>query len=851
MKKFVLIDGNSLINRAFYATPVLTAPDGSYTNAVYAFLNMLIKLIGDVKPEYLLVAFDVHAPTFRHEAFSDYKGTRKPMPEELRPQIPLLKDVLDKLGIARFEQAGIEADDIIGTLAKKFDLETYIVTGDKDSFQLVDDTTSVYFTKRGITDIDVYNAGNFKEKTGIEPKQIIDLKALMGDHSDNIPGVPGIGEKTGLELVQRFGDIDNLYDNIDQIKGKLKDKLEEGKDTAYLSKYLATIKLDVPVHLSENDLTFDYPFSSSAKDIFIKLGFKNLLKKDGLFDEKDEVSPIAAAAVERVTISNENDITPFVKGDKFAVNIDDFVSFYNFNGSEVFLRIKEGNIFDEGFFFEEAVRLLRGVFENENNVVYVYGLKSLLHLMTSLNIEPKARFEDTALIKYLVDFSSSDDKIKDILEYYSLPTDTPAYSAYKLFEDLYERADEKERKLYNEIELPLSYVLFDMEKTGFAVDHGALEDMSAHYGAVCDKLKDRIIALAGEDFNINSTKQLSHILFDRLGLKHGKKGKTGNYSTNVDILEDLSDQHEIIPLILEYRKYAKLLSTYIEGFKPLIDKKNSLVHTTFYQTQTTTGRLSSRKPNLQNIPVRDEDGKVLRKLFIARSSDRVLVDADYSQIELRLLAAYSGCQKMIDAFNGGRDFHTETAATVFGVPVNDVTPSMRKTAKAVNFGIIYGISDYGLADNLKISPKAAGEFIKKYFETYPEVRAFMDNNVLAARKNGYAVTYFGRKRVIREINASNYNLRSFGERAAMNMPLQGTAADIIKIAMINVFDRLKNEGLEAKLVLQVHDELIIDAPIAEKETVERIIKEEMEGAVSLPVTLVAEVSSGKSWFECK
>ena len=420
-----------------------------------------------------------------------------------------------------------------------------------------------------------------------------------------------------------------------------------------------------------------------------------------------------------------------------------------------------------------------------------------------------------------------------------------------MFETLYEKADDKEKKLYKDVELPLSYVLYDMERTGFAIDQSSIEDMSSYYLKKIEPLKEKIIALAGVDFNINSTKQLSDVLFQKLGLKHGKKSKTGGFSTNVDILEELSDQHEIVPLIIEYRKYSKLLSTYVEGFKPLIDKDTSLVHTTFYQTLTTTGRLSSRKPNLQNIPVRDEEGKVLRKLFSARSGDRVLVDADYSQIELRLLAVYSKCQKMIDAFNGGRDFHTETAATVFSVPIENVTSSMRKTAKAVNFGIIYGISDYGLAENLKISPKKANEIISKYFETYPEVRAFMDGNVDFARKNGYAVTAFGRKRFIREINASNYNLRSFGERAAMNMPLQGTAADIIKIAMINVYNRLNKEGLKAKLVLQVHDELIIDSPIEEAEIVKKIIKEEMEGAVNLSVKLVAEVSSGKNWFDCK
>ena len=850
MKKFVLIDGNSLINRAFYATPVLTAPDGSYTNAVYAFITMLIKLIGDVKPDYMLVAFDVHAPTFRHESYSDYKGTRKPMPEELRPQIELLKEVLDVLGIARYECAGIEADDIIGTLAKKFDYKTIIITGDKDSFQLVDKTTSVYFTRRGITDTEIYDLDNFKEKTGIEPLQIIELKALMGDSSDNIPGVSGIGEKTGLSLVQTYGDIDNLYAHIDEIKGKLKEKLIEGKESAYLSKSLATIKLDADIPVKEKDLEFCYPFPPEAKAEFIKLDFKNLLKKNGIFSEgESKAVSEKVESVKKIVINDENEITSFIKTNKIALNIGDFINIYNFDGIEVELNVQQ-DLFGV-LTTENAIMRLKKIFEDPSKTVYVYDLKSILHKLSEHDISPKCRFEDLSLIKYLIDYTGRNEELSDVLKYYDLDESTPAYSISVLFDRLFEKADEKEKYLYNSIELPLSYVLFNMEKTGFAIDLGSIDDMKSYYAEKIEPLKNKIIDLAGMDFNINSTKQLSDVLFGKLGLKHGKKSKTGGYSTNVDVLEDLADQHEIVPLIIEYRKYTKLLSTYVEGFKPLVDGKTSLVHTTFYQTLTTTGRLSSRKPNLQNIPVRDEEGKVLRKLFSARSADRILVDADYSQIELRLLAVYSKCQKMIDAFNGGRDFHTATASKVFGVPINEVTPSMRKTAKAVNFGIIYGISDYGLADNLKISPKQAGEYIKKYFETYPEVRAFMDGNVNFAREHGYAVTAFGRKRYIREINASNYNLRSFGERAAMNMPLQGTAADIIKIAMINVYKRLKKEGLRSELVLQVHDELIVDALVSEQKAVEKIVKEEMEGAVDLSVKLVAEVSSGKNWFDCK
>lgn len=848
MNKFVLIDGNSLINRGFYATPLLTTKSGVYTNAVYAFINMLIKLSQDLAPDHMLVAFDLKAPTFRHKMYSEYKGTRKPMPDELRPQIALLKEVLDKLGVARYEQAGVEADDIIGTLAKRYDCKTYIVTGDKDSFQLVDDSTTVLFTKRGITETEELNGGNFKEIKGIDPINIIDLKALMGDASDNIPGVAGVGEKTGVELIKTYKTIENLYEHIGEIKGKLAEKLIAGKDSAEMSKTLATIKLDVDIPLKEEDMAYSYPFPSSVKDYFLELEFKNLLKKNEIFDISSEGNRKPdlikeTIDIKRVDITDKNEITKFVKTNKIALYINDFISYYNYNGEEIFLKVKD-NFFDDGFLFDEAVDALKELFINSELTIIADDYKSLLHLLNSRGIAPKFKAEDLSLLKYVVDKNGDySDSVAD--------KSFPAFEIANVFDELKAHAEDDELNLYANIELPLAFVLFNMEKSGFNIDVSQLNELSYQYESRLKDLAEKIRAVAGVDFNINSTKQLSDVLFVKLGLKHGKKSKTGSFSTNVDILEDLSDSHEIIPLILEYRKYQKLYSTYLEGFRPLIDKNTSLVHTTFYQTQTTTGRLSSRKPNLQNIPVRDELGKELRKLFSARGEDRILVDADYSQIELRLLAAYSDCKKMIDAFNSGKDLHADTAAKVFGVPIENVTPSMRKTAKAVNFGIIYGISDYGLADNLKIPPKKAAEYIAKYFETYPEVRAFMDGNVKKAREKGYAETAFGRKRVIREINASNYNLRSFGERAAMNMPLQGTAADIIKIAMINVFNRLKRENLRSELILQVHDELIIDAYKNEKDKVETIIREEMENAVCLSVKLSAEVSSGKSWFECK
>ena len=849
MDKFVLIDGNSLINRAFYATPIMNTSDGQPTNAVYAFINMLVKIITDVKPRYMLVAFDRKEPTFRHEMYADYKGTRKPMPEDLVPQIPLLKNVLDELGIARYDKAGIEADDIIGTLAKKYDYDTVIYTGDKDSFQLVDGTTCVYFTRRGISDIDEYTAYNFVEKVGITPAQIIDLKALMGDSSDNIPGVKGIGEKTGLALVEQFGTVENLYDHLEEVKGKVKEKLEDSKDDCFLSKTLATINTKVDIDLSEDDFLFSYPFPSAARELFMKLEFKNLLKRTDIFEGESPIVKAEKFTPEKAYITSESEVTSHIKTNKIAVNIENNISFYCYDVAECFFKIKE-SFFDEGLDYEQAVKSLAPIFEDENNTVVVYGKKALLHLLKGYGINLKAKIEDLLLIKYLTDFSGKEETLESVLILEGYDKDCPAYAIADLFDKLYSGADEKEKRIYSEIELPLADVLFDMEMEGFKVDKENLEIMSKYYSGKCGELLAKIQDLAGEPVNPNSSKQLSVVLFEKLGLKHGKKIKTGGYSTDSDILEKLVDEHPIIPAILEYRKYAKLLSTYIDGFKPLIDK-NGLIHTTYYQAQTSTGRLSSRKPNLQNIPIRDDEGREVRKLFSAKSEDRILIDADYSQIELRLMAAFSGCKALIDAFNNGRDIHAETAASVFNVSRAEVTPKMRREAKAVNFGIIYGISDFGLSENLGISPKAAGEYINKYFDKYPEVKLYMDKNVEFAKKNGYAETFFGRKRQIREINAANYNLRSFGERVAMNMPLQGSAADIMKIAMINVRNALRDAGLKSKLILQVHDELVIDAYLSEKEKVKEILINGMENAVKLAVPLTVDANESYNWYDCK
>lgn len=857
MDKLVLIDGNSLINRAFYATPLLTAKDGTPTNAVYAFVNMLVKLISDVKPKYILVAFDRKEPTFRHKMYAEYKGTRKPMPEELRPQVDLLKNVLDVMGIARYEQPGIEADDILGTLSRKFNAESLIVTGDKDSFQLVNEHTSVYFTKRGISDVEIYDINNFSDKTGLNPPQIIDLKSLMGDSSDNIPGVSGVGEKTALNLVKTYGTLEKLYNNVDSLTGKLKEKIESSKEIAELSKTLATIDTAVSIPLELAQTTYKYPFSQEVKEIFTRLDFKNLIKRDNLFSGEriDKPSDEATHTKERkaqLYKLGRNESLPEFKAEQTisVVFLKDF--FVSDGENEYLLKIPE-NFFDEGLSFEDCVSILKPIFAIEKRRIILWSKKAFKTELKDSGIEFKAFLEDVSIMKYLADFSGKDDSLTDVIKEYNLDENTPATSLFNLYEIIGDKLKKEGLiDLYADLELPLNDVLFDMEQAGFKVDREALSAMSADYEKRIDLLNSEVISLAEESFNVNSPKQLGAILFEKLGLKSRKRNKTKTgYSTGADILESMKDEHPIIPAILEYRRIQKLYSTYVKGFEPLIDKKTGLVHTCFNQTLTSTGRLSSKEPNLQNIPVRDKEGREIRKIFISSFDGGKIAGADYSQIELRLLAHFSGCEPLINAFKSGGDIHALTASQVFGVPLENVTKEMRQSAKAVNFGIIYGISDYGLAEQLKISPKRAGEYIKKYFEMYPSVKEYMDKNVEFARKNGYVQTLLGRKRYIREINSPNFNMRSFGERAAMNMPLQGTAADIIKIAMIKVHKRFAEAALKSKLILQVHDELIVDAAPDEVDEVLKILKEEMQSAVTLSVPLTVEMECGDRWFDAK
>ena len=851
MNKLVLIDGNSLINRAFYATPPLSAKDGTPTNAVYAFVNMLVRIIGDIKPRYMLVAFDRKEPTFRHEMYADYKGTRKPMPEDLRPQIDLMKKVLDTMGISRYEQAGIEADDIIGSMAKRYKGDTIIITGDKDSFQLVDETTSVYFTRRGITETEIYSNENFKEKTGIEPIQIIDLKSMMGDSSDNIPGIAGVGEKTALSLVEKYGSLENLYSHIDELSGKLKEKVENSKDIAYLSKTLATInvKLDIPV--KDEDMGYSFPFGAATKKLFIDLDFKNVLRREELFLADDEISESVKKNKELPEIIEVNDVVSLPKFDEdklLAVNLGDNLNVYD-GEKEYKINITD-NFFDKGIMYGEAVRYLEKLVEKDKRNFIVYAKKDLRTELNKFKVAFNAFAYDVAIEKYLADFSGKDEKLSEVIAAYDLDKDRIGWSLNEIHDRLFEKLKtENMLDLYEKVELPLSDVLFSMERSGFKVDVATLNEMANEYDKRIAVIAEKIDEYAGEKVNPNSPKQLGKILYDKLGLISGKK--KGNPSTSADVLEKIADKHPIVPLILKYRQLQKLNSTYIKGFRPLIDEDTGLIHTCFNQTLTTTGRLSSKEPNLQNIPVREQEGKEIRKLFVSSFENGKIVGADYSQIELRLLAHFSKCQPLIDAFLSGKDIHRITASQVFGVGEDQVTPEMRRSAKAVNFGIIYGISDYGLSEQLKISPKKAGEYIAKYFEAYPHVKEYMNSNVEFARKNGYVSTLLGRKRYIPEINSSNFNLRSFGERAAMNMPLQGTAADVIKIAMIKVANRIKKEGLRSRLILQVHDELIVDTAEDEVEEVKNILVEEMQSAVTLSVPLTVETECGTRWFDAK
>ena len=865
MEKLVLIDGNSLLNRAFYATPVFTTKDGRPTNGVFGFIKLLLKIISDKKPTYLAVAFDVHAPTFRHKAYEQYKAGRKPMPEDLASQFPVLKEVLGLMNIKICELAGYEADDIIGTLAKRFDVQTFIYTGDRDAYQLVDKTTNVCFTKKGVSDLLELTEENFFDEIGLKPCQIIQFKALMGDKSDNIPGVAGVGEKSAMTLLSEYQDLDGIYANIDKIKGALQTKLLNNKEIAYFSKELATINVDAPVEVSLADCLLRMPFSHTLREKFAELEFKSLLSKNIFSDEIENESVVEEGLeISKKTAKVEvKDVFPQTVNEALALLAESqgadiavdwredafrFAFLHQETATEAMLPIKIG-LLDVGVYEDQLKPLLREIF-NSNRKVLCYNVKEIMHRLDAYDIAFDADYEDISILKCLSEGLGNTDGLDFCINYYGLSEKNKAYALHYLFAEYSASLNPAELKLYKEVELPLIRVLFDMEVDGVSVDTAVLAELSKRYNDEIGELVEKIYQLAGEQFNVNSTQQLGKILFEKLKIGAGAKKtkESKSYKTTAEELEKYADDWEIIRLILRYRKIQKINSTYIEGFKPLI--VNGKVHTTYNQSNTQTGRLSSNNPNLQNIPIRTEEGRELRKLFTA-SEGNLLIDADYSQIELRLLAHFSNCKELIDAYCSGKDIHTATASQVFNVPMESVTSELRQAAKSVNFGIIYGISAFGLANDLHISTKKAQEYIDKYFETYSEIKTYMQKNVETAKEKGAIETLLGRRRVINELASSNYNVRSFGERAAMNMPMQGSSSDIIKIAMINVAKKLKNGNYKARLVLQVHDELVIDCPENEAEGVRELLKTEMENAVSLRVPLTVEVGIGKNWFVTK
>ena len=880
--KLMVIDGNSILNRAYYGIRPLTTRDGLYTHAIFGFLTTLLRLEGEEAPDALCVTFDVHAPTFRHQASEAYKATRKPMPEELRVQVPVLKEVLDALNIPRYEQEGWEADDLIGTISRKCEADGWdcvVVTGDKDSLQLITDHTMVKLvsTRMGQTTTKDMTETAFQEQYGFAPIHMIDLKALMGDSSDNIPGVPGIGEKTAMALIQQYESIDNLYAKMPDIEAKPAAirKLAEGEESARESYWLATIVTDAPLdfHPEENLCRKPGP---DAYPLFLKLEFTKLIEKFGLSPTEQPAAERAdfTMTVEQVTepAQTERLLALWRAADHVSV-----LALPDLTGLSVVCRTGADTGVTAELFFDKYQgdwnALLNALFAADVRKVS-HNVKDLTRTLLENGLRAEGFVFDTALAAYLLDATAgSYDLARLFVAYFNeeLPKalylepdafsllgdaaaaeasfDSYAAAVDALYGALAERLAERgQMDLLHEIEMPLCAVLAEMETAGCRVDAkalGAFGDLLARRSA---ELEQQIYAMAGEEFNINSPKQLGEILFGKLGLPHGKKTKTG-YSTAADILDKLAPDHAIVKDILEYRQLTKLKSTYADGLGNVIGE-DGRIHSTFNQTITATGRISSTDPNLQNIPVRMELGRLIRKVFVPEEGF-VFLDADYSQIELRVLAHMSGDQNLIAAYQHAEDIHRITASQVFHTPLEEVTDLQRRNAKAVNFGIVYGISSFGLSQDLSITRKEAAAYIEKYFETYPKIKGFLDGLVKDGKEHGYVTTMFGRRRPVPELRSSNFMQRSFGERVAMNSPIQGTAADIIKIAMNHVYERMKKEGLRSRLVLQVHDELLIETKKEEIEEVSRILEEEMKGAADLAVELDVDMHQGDSWYEAK
>ncbi|MBD5132046.1 MAG: DNA polymerase I [Clostridiales bacterium] len=826
---FILIDANSLVNRAYYAMSGMKTSRGEPIGAVYGFTTMLVKLIEQYRPKYIAAAFDVHAPTFRHKLTPIYKATRKPMPTDLALQMQPLKDLLSALKIKQFELAGYEADDIIGTLAAKSSAFTYILTGDRDSLQLVSDKTHALLTKKGISDIVDVSPDSVPEIFGVTTDQVVDFKALAGDSSDNIPGVSGIGDKSAVELLAAYGSLDGVYAHLDEIKGSRHDKLAADKDNAYLSQKLAKIDVNVPLNFDIDECKCIYPLPYTARETFSRFEFKSMLAKTDMFEPVPQDAPIELDHVYKtVTLSSQTELTALANSapQQIAfVVLPDGVHFA-FDGKTDYVAPVTNTLLST-FTIDGCVSALSSALTGH---VITYGLKDLLHKIAPAEIQ---NADDVALMAYL-------------LEYRLAPT-----SAAELFsvrdECLTALTNRGMLELYGGIELKLLRVLFDMENEGFTVDRARLDEIDANFTELERQNVERIRVLSGNDtINLKSPYQLAKLLFEDLGIPYPEKNAK-TFSTKAEVLQKLSGEYEIVDEILRFRFNSKLKSTFIDGLRKAL-RPDCTIHTSFNQTVTTTGRLSSTDPNLQNIPTRTDEGRLIRSMFVPKRGN-VLVDADYSQIELKLLAHFSGDPKLIEAFRSGQDIHASTAAEVFGMSLDEVTPQMRRDAKAVNFGIVYGISNYGLSQNIHIAPSKAEAYIKRYFDRFPAVKQYLDGLIIGAKENGYAVTMFGRRRSIPELNSAKYMERKFGERIAMNTPLQGSAADIIKIAMIKVSKRL--EGMKSKLIMQVHDELIVDTAPDEIDAVKNILREEMEGAVTLSVPLNVDIAVGNNWMECK
>lgn len=828
MEKLLLIDGNSIANRAYYALPFLSNKEGKPSGAVFGFANIIIKLLQEERPDYVVVAFDHARKTFRNEIYSEYKMQRKPAPVELITQFPVIKEMLDAMGIKYFEQEGIEADDIIGTLSKKFTGETIVLSGDKDLLQLIDDKTTIWLTKKGVSDVDKVNEERLNELFGLKPYQIIELKALMGDTSDNIPGVKGIGEKTALSLLEKFQSVDNLYANINEITGKNKEKLIADKEMAYISKTLATINRECEINTDFKDCKYEIPFPGELYLFFEKMNFSSLIKNKSLYQEiKEKKIEVKKEKLTREILENI-----VFEGNVFCYDFKNLE--FLINGIYYYLE-KNFTLFEEPIELKDVCFKLKNVFENKDILKISKSIKDDMHFLEELGIKLENYF-DLTLADYLVSAGIKRESIFSV--------DTYQKKKQELEIQIKDKGLEK---IFYEIEAPLVKLLYQMENRGFKLNKTTLYEIGEDFNGRIEKLKQEIFIEADEEFNINSPKQVAHILFEKLGILTYNNKKQ---STSASVLEEIR-YIPIVDKILTYRKYSKLINTYIDVYKSHIESKGDIIHTTFNQTLTNTGRLSSSEPNLQNIPTRDDDGKVLRKIFISKFENGKIISADYSQIELRLLADMSEEEKLIEAYMNGDDIHAATASQIFNIPIEEVTQNKRRDAKAINFGIIYGISDYGLSQNIKSTRALAKSYIDSYFEKYPKVKEFMDKNVEIATKKGFAVTKWGRIRLIPELSSSKYLTRTFGERVAMNMPLQGTASDIIKYAMLKVDEKLKEKQLKSQLILQIHDELIIDTYPGEEKEVLKILKGEMEDAIALKVPLIVSIGIGESLYDCK